>query len=958
MAAGRGMSTETKETETWGDDIIYSESICQPEDVFYEGSENDDYDNEATRRRRYEEAGQRFLDGTIPVLVSASLRGPFDSRSGFANPWASNRRKTTFRLSTEPAKAIKRNVQRESRTSSHSKVVQKPTLHARTTDCHLPSPESLKQAPYTEQHPYLEADELDKVNKWREKVDPLSNKGDFWGSDRTDNATSLKRRRAAGSEWLKKVSAKRQRSSITQQPSLYNGSVDIDVDELMADTPSSSLEKAAPVNSPSNRRSPRNTLRKATRANQAESDDELSPNKAAAAATLSSPVSLRNAPVLSSSMTTTQPPNYITSSVGTQTTPSRLRYVEVQDIPSKDESLQAEAGPPQTNDNRQYDGDDDADEDVESMSDIGSPAQSVPETTLNEEDDGSQGLPKGHSVGNCTSDTIGVRQLQGVSLEITASENQSIKGDVESTADDNNELDSDMEAGDDSGESTASAQNLLSVDGNEASSAKHANHEGTSFNAALVDSKTAMTDDNVEAGSKSNNHSTPATPTHGRPTRETSQFSFKGIFNRFVPSSPWSKLAHLTASASPCPSTKSPKPHMNDGENQDQQADTVTSDCNATPKENDAVIHQDSEVVPKNEIERHDGLRSQSSCEIPDSGQLIESIQDANTTSASKNETTSPVIATMKDIPRVCDSQQSPWIKTEHAVLSRSPLGILPPNLSEAKSLHIGDFNNGASVFTSQIQSPWAKNTSPVASFVPNAGSKENVEQRLSAKPSITRPTTPEPQFCVKSFSSFISPSPDRSRKGTIALSSSRPCLGNRRGARALRSAMATRFAHKRPDRRVSWADSLVQAEGTSSQEDILSSTQLRPRRRSSPPPETPISDLRADPDTKFAKHFEAVANRNTHQRDNLIPTESQQQQSPNPFAMAETFMAADATDQESESKGAETMECPDSVLSRASEEPMDIVEDMVREMGDFWDPWNVDAELDRARKVAQDETG
>lgn len=109
---------------------------------------------------------------------------------------------------------------------------------------------------------------------------------------------------------------------------------------------------------------------------------------------------------------------------------------------------------------------------------------------------------------------------------------------------------------------------------------------------------------------------------------------------------------------------------------------------------------------------------------------------------------------------------------------------------------------------------------------------------------------------------------------------------------------------------------------------------------------------------SKFSKHFAAVASRTGGLRQRLIPTALQQfSQSPGLQGMAETFLAADRKGNHGSEvagggendKKADT----DEIGMQELQEPVDMVDDVLCEMGDFLQAWDVDAELDQARKAA-----
>ncbi|KAK1239354.1 hypothetical protein MKX07_008842 [Trichoderma sp. CBMAI-0711] len=127
---------------------IYCEAVLPPEDVYFEGSEDEDYENAAERRKRYEAAGQKFLSGSVPFLLSASLKGPFDEASGWVNPWRSKNRTAHAQPRLESPKLASRCTNPTRPITSASAETQAIEV-LKYAECALPSPESLKQAPFT-----------------------------------------------------------------------------------------------------------------------------------------------------------------------------------------------------------------------------------------------------------------------------------------------------------------------------------------------------------------------------------------------------------------------------------------------------------------------------------------------------------------------------------------------------------------------------------------------------------------------------------------------------------------------------------------------------------------------------------------------------------------------------------------------------------------------------------------
>lgn len=202
----------------WGEDTIYCEATCDPEDVLYEGSDDENYDTPMSRKLRIEAAGQRFLDGRTPVLLTALLRGPFDAKSSdWVNPWRSKHRTAgnATIIRTSPGK-----LKRSANVRRNVSIPETVQPASDSLECHLPSPESLNQTSETETHPYLEEDELAKVREWRDAVDAEKKpKDEFWAST-PQGSLSERKRKAKGSSWLKHLANKRQRTDVMETGSI------------------------------------------------------------------------------------------------------------------------------------------------------------------------------------------------------------------------------------------------------------------------------------------------------------------------------------------------------------------------------------------------------------------------------------------------------------------------------------------------------------------------------------------------------------------------------------------------------------------------------------------------------------------------------------------------------------------------------------------------------------------
>ncbi|KUJ22969.1 uncharacterized protein LY89DRAFT_163025 [Mollisia scopiformis] len=73
---------------------FYRTPAYGPEDIICPGSDIEETPEETRRKRlRYEAQARRYTRGHRPILLSASLRGPFSKESGWTNPWGCQRRK-------------------------------------------------------------------------------------------------------------------------------------------------------------------------------------------------------------------------------------------------------------------------------------------------------------------------------------------------------------------------------------------------------------------------------------------------------------------------------------------------------------------------------------------------------------------------------------------------------------------------------------------------------------------------------------------------------------------------------------------------------------------------------------------------------------------------------------------------------------------------------------------------
>ncbi|PTB63712.1 hypothetical protein BBK36DRAFT_1143426 [Trichoderma citrinoviride] len=220
---------------------IYCEAVLPPEDVYFEGSEDEDYDNAAERRKRYEAAGQKFLSGSVPFLLSASLKGPFDEASGWVNPWRSKNRTAHSHSRPESAKlgAQCTSPMRPATSASASTATQAIEV-LKNAECALPSPESLKQAPFTATPSRLRGKVADE-DRWGDGMASLtSTKDDTDPWMASSPSRKLKKKRSKSSIGANSTSKKRQKTETTeietQTPTSGRRATRSNADELRTNT--------------------------------------------------------------------------------------------------------------------------------------------------------------------------------------------------------------------------------------------------------------------------------------------------------------------------------------------------------------------------------------------------------------------------------------------------------------------------------------------------------------------------------------------------------------------------------------------------------------------------------------------------------------------------------------------------------------------------------------------------
>ncbi|KAI5923738.1 hypothetical protein F4810DRAFT_191222 [Camillea tinctor] len=206
-----------------GDEPIYCAAPIpsNPDDIICPGSDDElDHAAKVSKRLRYEEQGLRYLQGKPLRILSASLRGPFESSSGWQNPWlpgSSTKQPQPDSAPSQPA------VYPVTRQPTYRDITRLTEEEDRTTPgaddsmiCHLPSPQSnhnldLLSGP-------LDSEKRNHIQSWAKGLPSTLEKDEFWAPDQCFDQQNHEhsRKRPAGKEWLKTKRSKRTRPNDTQ----------------------------------------------------------------------------------------------------------------------------------------------------------------------------------------------------------------------------------------------------------------------------------------------------------------------------------------------------------------------------------------------------------------------------------------------------------------------------------------------------------------------------------------------------------------------------------------------------------------------------------------------------------------------------------------------------------------------------------------------------------------------
>lgn len=192
-----------------GDEPIYCET--QHDDVLYSGSEDDYYEAPEHRRLRVEAKAVQFLNGNVPYLLSAKLKGPFDAKS-WNNPWRSKRAQHhAVQIETQSGPSMM-TVEAAKDHDSGRAIHNLP--NTQTTSLYpLPSPE-ITNPPSARKNLYMAEEQYSRIKTWRAAVKKIPISTDsFWTSRKDESQRSTATtKRSADQDWLRKRESKKRKS--------------------------------------------------------------------------------------------------------------------------------------------------------------------------------------------------------------------------------------------------------------------------------------------------------------------------------------------------------------------------------------------------------------------------------------------------------------------------------------------------------------------------------------------------------------------------------------------------------------------------------------------------------------------------------------------------------------------------------------------------------------------------
>ncbi|KAF4432705.1 protamine p1 [Fusarium acutatum] len=976
----------------WGEDTIYCEATCDPEDVLYEGSDDENYDNPMSRKLRIEAAGQRFLDGKTPVLLTALLSGPFDAKSSnWVNPWRSKHRTAGNAriIRTSPGK-----LKRSANVRRNVSIPETVQPASDSLECHLPSPESLNQTSETETHPYLEEDELTKVREWRDAVDAEKKpKDEFWAS-KLQGSLSERKRKAKGSSWLKHLANKRRRTDVMETGSIDTPVPSRNQSSLSATKAFNTSFSSVPDRLPSSAIATKRFF-STPQHEQPASEDVLSRDKVTsdrASVPSSSPLSsLQYTPVLDSHA------NISSRDTTDHQTPSKVSVHQRGSVPgTTDLRAQDEAaGNPtprpafETQEDASFcfkmrpkpnqavetasDQDVSMSRDEDTWSDLSSPNDDMASTVSDLQD--STPVEEGRSLRDSESameiaqiavtsplSSIPSKEFRGFDISDSRPDSASASSMIDTTPSDSEltscpsqmsaedaivlvseEMSSKCQSATGSEDEdmgvTADVTSSLAVTENHESSVTASVDESSEEEEEVGKAKatevvTPTTLNNRTPQTLAGRREAEATPSKPTTSSHAEYLLRTSIKKRFIPQSSWEKLAKLTGSPA----------HQSLPQRRSSCPSKLASNSPSGRRKTASV-----QSTPMNTT-----LRRALSLPQPSLQNVRPTVVDSpakeRQLEQEQRQPNSP-----KDI-RIPFSQQTPWVDNKLSQYATLSLGKISTDSPMSESKETGTIVAESSPVE---QTPWTNEMAELPTMplpltpVVEIEDRTTVEepktpavasqvdtplQDASAAATTVIESTPEPQFSVKSFASFRSTSPGHSsrRSKRAAWRGSGSRMPSTQGI--LASATKNPWVVRSSERRVSFAPLPHETKGYSSNPTTPCPSTSKGR-QGSPPPDTPMSELPTSGDNKFHKHFDAVVRGPIiRHKQRLLPSESQRTVgSPMPDAMAEAFLSADQLRQSAPPSDPTKSDRE----SDESQDPMEMAEDVFREMDHVFE-WNL----------------
>ncbi|PNP39855.1 hypothetical protein TGAMA5MH_08120 [Trichoderma gamsii] len=976
---------------------IYCEAVLQPQDVYYEGSEDEDYDSAEARRQRYEAAGQRFLAGHVPLLLSATLKGPFEKESGWVNPWRSKNRTANSQNSRESDHVIVHSTPKRPATSA---TVEHAIEALKGAECALPSPESLKQAPFTS------------ISSRPQETggtahDRRPNNDEFWAANSPSKTPKRKSKSSPGSD---SVAKKRQRTWSTEpeiesptprknlipkrdatprgaRTSRANSdasSIYLHIRELTSQLPPPGSQELSSEDADSDtdddhhetiftrssvelsmvnpRRTPmKNSPSKTLRLNENSSTSLLSPFSQRSLRGISSPLSISPAQTPTKRKATPSIISGRRQASGDLSTPSKTSatLTSVADL----EMLSV---------------DDDNDEDLDDATLIERQLQD--EQLLSpEESETSKG---GHN-SLATDMTPAALPTSEPGLEENQSGEENIVGTPKAKKVDH--LDSPISNHDTprgrlklfrATHSSRMADPLIYDDTEEFD--QQTSRPG---NTASLNSQQSLPSQQASINSPKPNKSQPIgrSPTKTMSPHKSSPLRSLSPRNGRINSRPALKkmvqpyMSSLRNSrAASADATRHSRVENNQQSNENEQ-EKQAKEISLPPVSSTPASHPNpSEIVTDKDLESDNST-------IDDAQEPVD--QDTSASSTTLHSSTTPiqfaasvevVSSTQGDVLLNVLQQDEPGLTTPEMpadLQSSMPIKQAIPDViaAQTNSDMLREPNDPSSVAPVADGDGWEdrqehqEGTDRPAEAV--AESHLLLSQAPQPPPTVLpepleegpkRPATPEPQFAVASFSTFMSPSPNLRRHRFYF---SGPGLSGTASKTqgTLLSCLKRSWGNKIPQKRVSWAP-LPHEGSDSSGEDVpsgtdTSSSMTRGRDRAVSPPPPPSmgssSDSLMEGDSKFGLHFAAVADRSKGINPQSTPAVPESR-TPSPDRQG----LAEKVDAPQVKKNSFATKTATKTWGHDNEDPTDIVQDIFNDMDDFLQVWDVDAELNEARKA------